>query len=807
MMRRIHSSDILLFISFLFFIILAGHPSIAQDVVTKSYKFPFHVSDSSGIKIDSLPVADDSVYVKSREYEFVRVNDRGEVTGGIKIFSDLDLNLSLQIGEEEDREMSGFTRGFYWLSNFTVRLVFLTFLNPQWGANRFFFDQTAFKTDLRRILKLYADQGYFETKIIKYEADFSRDQKTVSIKIFINEGKPTRYIKDPVVEIHSSKPVIDPKNNLISGKLASEVPTQKGDLLITENIEVSKTMLQKAFNQNGYPSAFVTEEVDTVSHGRRSASITYKINPGKYSVFGETSVKGNYYQTRFLKNGKPDTIRKIVDDYVIQRKIRYKPGRTYNPDQLGLSIGQINGLGVFRSVKPLIAKSKGTIDSSRLGDSAQVAAFYDSVRTKANNRIEAKAIGLHRYAFPVDTMNVLIEVSDRKERSIKPGIGFTTDFRDLPPSEKDKGLYMLPFLSLMTSWQSRNFYGGARKMMISAKISKGFQQNKFFANYMEAKITFRQPSFRLPLTQDVNNDLMITLSGVRNNTFTYDLVKYEAAPTFIRQLTKEISLSFTPFSFTKQNIRRVYGTYDTTTIRNFYTTNTRVGLTFNNTNDMFYPSEGFLVYFITDFSGFILPSDLKYLKVSLDNRKYFRVSKSTTLALRFRAASAKPYTINDKTSEIPISEKFYCGGPNSVRGWAIKELGILTEKEGVISYGGGNSILETGVEIRHNLFMSKNPTDAVTGTDLAVFADAGNVWTEYNFRNLPKEMPAKPVIAVGAGFRIRTMIGPVRIDFGYKLVNLNDLKVINNGVVQTISRKAANKLSPYSIQITLGQAF
>lgn len=222
---------------------------------------------------------------------------------------------------------------------------------------------------------------------------------------------------------------------------------------------------------------------------------------------------------------------------------------------------------------------------------------------------------------------------------------------------------------------------------------------------------------------------------------------------------------------------------------------------------MFYPDEGFMVYLLSDFSGFILPSDLKYIKISLDNRKYFRISKGISLALRIRAASAKPYPIDDRMTEIPISEKFYCGGPNSIRGWAIKELGILNEKDGKISYAGGNSILETGIELRYNLFMSKNPTDAVTGTDLAFFADAGNIWTEYNFRNIPKELPAKPVIAVGTGIRIRTMIGPVRVDFGYKLVDLNGLKVINNGTVQTISRTAAKKLSPYSIQITLGQAF
>lgn len=778
----------------------------AQDFAGRHRQFPEFISDSSGIKIDLLPLAEDSVYVRSREYRFFRVDAQGKVTGGLKVYNHLDLNLALQIGEEEDRERNAILNGFYWLSNFTVRVVSLTFFNPQWGANGFFFDQNVFKTDLRRIIKLYADQGYFETRIVKYETRYFKKQREIEVSIYIQEGKPTRYIKDPQVVILSPKPLMDYKNALVPDKLAEEIPIKKGDILIAENLEVSKSVLQKIFNQHGYPAAFVVEEVDTVTHGRRNASVVFQINPGRYAVFGETAVKGNYYQTRFLKENKPDTSKKIVDEYVIRRKILYKRGRTYNPDLLSQSIGQINALGVFRSVKPLLNKHKGSIDSTVINDE-QVVYFLDSVKTSAGNRINRKPLPTVQRLIPVDTMDVVIEVSDRKERSLKPGVGFTTDFRDLPQSEKDRGLYMLPFLSLMTSWQSRNFFGGARKMQVSAKISKGFQNSRFFANYMEAKVTFRQPSFRLPLTRDVNNDLLITLSGIRNNTLTYDLVKYETAPTFIRQLTKELSLNFTPFSFTKQHIRRVYAVFDTNAIRNFYTTNTKIGLTFNNSNDMFYPGDGFLIYFLLDLSGFLLPSDLKYLKVSLDNRKYLAVTKKATVALRFRVASAKPYYTKGRPTAIPISEQFYCGGPNSIRGWAIKELAILNEKDGTITYSGGNSLLESGVEVRYNLFLSKNPSDAVTGTDFALFADAGNVWTEYNFRNIPKELPAQPLVAVGGGFRIRTMIGPVRIDFGYKLVDLQSLKVIHNGVVQTISRRAAKRLSPYSIQITLGQAY
>ncbi len=793
------------------FLILLLLITVRADGFAQSHhpikKFRPFLSDSTGGKLDSLPTLDDSVFVKGRGYEFYKVDKKGKPDGGIKVFSDLDLNLTLQVGEEEERELGGVTRAFYWFGNFMVRLATLTFINPHWGENRIYFDQTVFKTDMRRILRSYATQGYFDAKIIKYEAVMSEDQKYITLKVYIQEGKPTIYDENPHISILSSKPLFDRNKTLDTAKLAESVPTQKGDVLIEENIGVAKSVLQKTFQQNGYPSAVVSEKLDTTSLGRYKARIAYIINPGRYSVFGKTTVTGNYYRTQRLKNNQPDTTQPIVSNDVILKKIRYKAGRTYNPDLLNMSIGQINALGVFRSVKPILYKVKGVTDSSLYND-ASFQRRLDSLRQFSGNRLTAKKTNLAEWGIPVDTMNITIDVSDRKERTIKPGVGFTTDFRDLPQKERDKGLSTLPFLSLQLSWQSKNFFGGARKLQIAGQVSRGFQNDKFFANYMQLKTTFRQPSFRIPFTKDVNNDLLLTLSGERNNTFAYDVVMYEASPTLIRQLTRTISLNFTPFSFKKQNIRAIRAVVDTNSVRQVFTTNTLIGLTFNNTNDFFYPSEGFLISLTSDYAGLILPSDLKYLKLSLDNRKYLQLSGKMVLALRVRAGTAIPYTDkNGNKSEIPVPEKYYAGGPNSIRGWGIKEMGIPVESNGSVTYGGGNSILETGAELRYNLFLSKNPNDAITGMDWAVFADAGNVWTEYNFRNVPKELPAVPLVSLGSGVRIRSLIGPIRVDFGYKLMDIRSMKVINNGAVQTISKNAADKVSTWAIQITLGQAF
>jgi outer membrane protein assembly factor BamA len=774
---------------------------------TNMAKFRASYTDSSGAKIDSLPLHEDSVFVSGGEYNFAGVDEKGRKKG-LAVFDKASLNLKLSIGEEEEREVGRMAKIGYWLINTITRIATLTFINPGLGSNRTFFHNEIFKEDLKRIISLYQQEGYFDAHIVRYRADFSRDRKEMAITIFIYEGRPTVLAKDPTIMVNSSLPLIDLKGELADKQIISKLITQRSDRLVQQNIDAAKTSIQKIFNQHGYPSADVTASIDTASGEPYKATIVYQVIPGRYTVFGKTVLSGNFYRKVTANKNITDTTTHIVDDNVILRKVRYKENQTFDPDRLSLTIGQINGLGVFRSVKPLMSKSRGRVDSTLMETRERLAFLLDSVRRLANNRLASKNVDLRRWGVPVDTLGIALAVAERKERTIKPGVGFTTDFRDLPPEEKHRGLSTLPFLALQVSWQSKNFFGGARKLQITSQISKGMSPGNglLFANYMQTKITFRQPSYKLPLIRDSDNDLLVTLAFERNNTAAFDVIKYEASPTFIRQLNREMSLNLTPLSFTKQNVRRAS---NTETISKFFTTNSKIGLTYNSSNDFFFPSSGFLVYVSSDFAGFLLPSDLKYLKLNWDNRRYLGLSQKLTLALRAHAGTAIPYG-SKRGKEVPVSEQYYAGGPNSIRSWGIKELGIIQSVDSTsVTFLGGNSILETGLELRYNIYMSKKQNDAILGMDLAAFADVGNVWSEYNFRNKLSGLPNQPVAAVGGGMRIRTLIGPIRADFGYKLQNVKRLKIVSadGKTVQTINPAQAKKISPFAIQITLGQAF
>jgi outer membrane protein insertion porin family len=115
------------------------------------------------------------------------------------------------------------------------------------------------------------------------------------------------------------------------------------------------------------------------------------------------------------------------------------------------------------------------------------------------------------------------------------------------------------------------------------------------------------------------------------------------------------------------------------------------------------------------------------------------------LALKAKLGGIKR---TDNESFIPVEERFYAGGSNSVRGWSRSDLGPKDENGIPI---GGNSLLEGSAEFR---------IDIGRKFKLATFVDAGNVWQSsfsYNLNDLH--------YAGGAGIRYKTAIGPVGIDF------------------------------------------
>ena len=105
--------------------------------------------------------------------------------------------------------------------------------------------------------------------------------------------------------------------------------------------------------------------------------------------------------------------------------------------------------------------------------------------------------------------------------------------------------------------------------------------------------------------------------------------------------------------------------------------------------------------------------------------------------------------------DLPASDRFFAGGDDTIRGFALDTVGT---EQTITPNGfprGGNAVILLNGELRMHLF---GDFGAVA------FADGGNVFeraTQLDLGNLRG--------AVGVGARYRSPIGPIRLDVGFKL--------------------------------------
>ncbi len=331
------------------------------------------------------------------------------------------------------------------------------------------------------------------------------------------------------------------------------------------------------------------------------------------------------------------------------------------------------------------------------------------------------------------------------------------------------------------SFMMRNVFGGAQSLTTRLSLLGRIP------DYADTYISSSQLLFEQPYLFSNRNSL--SFSGSYSFVGERDLVTGDIL---------QITLGVKRF-FTSRLIGQVVWTYeiseftgdptvllgrgliyvDTEETINFRNSIRRLSLEDNQTDDLYYPSEGFFWRALVEeagwFEGLGLPlpqadeekgiRSTEYVKLEGLVKYFHDFSRNETaiFGMRLRLGSIFRYGKSmEDDLPVPINRRYFAGGATSIRGWQNRELSADPEA----GETGSNALLEVSTELRWQLF--PRATNALEGLGLVAFVDAGNLWTDINRMRIPEI-----ALALGIGIRFNLPFAPlpVRVDFGIKGYN------------------------------------
>ncbi len=175
----------------------------------------------------------------------------------------------------------------------------------------------------------------------------------------------------------------------------------------------------------------------------------------------------------------------------------------------------------------------------------------------------------------------------------------------------------------------------------------------------------------------------------------------------------------------------------------------------------------------------IFGSQRSFVRALGRNATYYRIGKNLVLARELTFGIIAPFRVPPGTSsagDIPLPERFFGGGGQSMRGFpenqaGPRDIGMPSEPGGVASEPtgfplGGNALFFHNTELRFPLI-----GENIGGV---FFHDMGNIFDSigdisFRFHQRNDQDFNYMVHAVGFGLRYKTPVGPVRVDLAYSI--------------------------------------
>ena len=313
--------------------------------------------------------------------------------------------------------------------------------------------------------------------------------------------------------------------------------------------------------------------------------------------------------------------------------------------------------------------------------------------------------------------DILIELREKMAWELNAGVGYGS-------IEKAR---------LTLGLSNMNLAGTARKIGLTSRIS--------FVN-RRAEISFTEP---WTLGYRWRTDINLLTEYAEEPGF--DLTRTGGRIEIGRSFTHRSSASLT-YRHEQVNLRRI----KVRPVPEKYRTNLRtlsLSLIYDTRDNLFNSTTGWYLEWTNEMAGAFLQGTDTFVRSIGRTKSFHRLTSSTLLAHSLEMGWMDVF---GTSREIPLNERFFTGGPNSLRGFEYQLVGPLDENDYPL---GGKFKTTFSLEFRQGLYR---------WIGAVLFADMGNVWRE------PDDARFDDIrFSPGFGLRVNTPLGIVRCDYGFNV--------------------------------------
>lgn len=614
-----------------------------------------------------------------------------------------------------------------------------------------FFNIQQLKQDMRDIRKNYEAKGY-PLANIDYQMQVDEETNEGKVTIAIQEETQVR-IKDIYVE-----------GNLgFSDKKILNLMRTRRDTLFTSGLfregvlDLDLERISSFYQQNGFLDIDVSAE-KSFGPEKKRLYITIKINEGKQYLVGEIEIKGAL----------------IFPEKEIRQRLQLKPEDIFNKDLLKYDISNAQGYYFERGyitcevdVDTFLNERTGKIDI-RYRIVENELSYIDKIKIRGNTKTKDIVIRRELRCYPGEAFNGK-KLKRSKERMYNLGffqeVSYDTEATETPSKrdlvvnvkeaktgefafgagfssvEKFVGFVQVAQRNFdITNWHT--FTGAGQDFQIKAE---------FGASRREFDISFTEPwIFGYPLAFGIDGyNRVWERSGTTGYSYDEerlggDLRLGKEFGEFVRAnlmyKLERVEISNVPDNASLD----LKGEVGKTTVSSLF-----LSLTRDSRDNIYSPSRGLVLSGSGEVAGGFLGQDKDFYRVIGSFNFYRTLFEELLFELKVVAAGGDTF---DDTDVLPIYERFYAGGTNTIRGFKERTVGPKdTSGEPV----GGKSALYGSCELIYPLFKV---------VKVAGFFDFGNVWEK-----LGEFGSGDFKYSVGVGLRLKTPMGPVKLDYGYPL--------------------------------------